>query len=133
MLNSISARARRLHNSLAKFSLPIGIGPSVLLFSLSTALHFTQRASLAKFFVTTITIVPVSSLSRYATQDLVIKLQRNNYELLAGVLNRVFGNIAELCFMLTAVARRESVIAQTALAGALISSYLMVFGTCLFF
>jgi Ca2+:H+ antiporter len=35
--------------------------------------------------------------------------------------------------MLTAVARRESVIAQTALAGALISSYLMVFGTCLFF
>jgi Ca2+:H+ antiporter len=35
--------------------------------------------------------------------------------------------------VLTAVARRESVIAQTALTGALISSCLMVFGTCLFF
>jgi hypothetical protein len=111
MLTALSARARRLHDLLAKFSLPIGIGLSILFFSLSTALHFTQRASLAEFFVATITLVPVSSLSQYATQDLVIKLQRNDYELLAGVLNRVFGNITELCFVLTAVARRESVIA----------------------
>lgn len=133
MLTALSARARRLHDLLAKFSLPIGIGLSILFFSLSTVLHFTQRASLAEFFVATITLVPVSSLSRYATQDLVIKLQRNDYELLAGVLNGVFGNITELCFVLTAVARRESVIAQTALTGALISSCLMVFGTCLFF
>jgi Ca2+:H+ antiporter len=133
MLTSLSARARGLHDLLAKFSLPIGIELSILFFSLSTALHFTQRGSLAEFFVATITIVPVSSLSRYATQDLVIKLQRNDYELLAGVLNGVFGNIAELCFVLTAVARRESVIAQTALTGALISSCLMVFGTCIFF
>jgi Ca2+/H+ antiporter len=126
MLTALSARARRLHDLLAKFSLLIGIGLSILFFSLSTALHFTQRASLAEFFVATITIVPISSLSRYATQDLVIKPQRNNYELLAGVFNGVFGNITELCFVLTAVARRESVIAQTALTGALISSCLIV-------
>jgi hypothetical protein len=111
MLTALSARAKRLHDLLAKFLLPIGIGLSILFFSLSTALHFTQRASLAEFFVATITLVLVSSLSRYATQDLVIKLQRNDYELLAGVLNRVFGNITKLCFVLTAVTRRESVIA----------------------
>jgi Ca2+:H+ antiporter len=86
-----------------------------------------------EFFVATATIVPVSSLSRYATEDLVIRLQRNDYELLAGILNGVLGNIAELCFVLTAVAKRQSVIAQTALTGALISSCLMIFGTCLLF
>ena len=74
MLTALLARARRLHNLLAKFSLPIGIGLLILFFSLSTALHFTQRASLAEFFVATIIIVPVSSLSWYVTQDLVIKL-----------------------------------------------------------
>jgi hypothetical protein len=41
MLTALSARARRLHDLLAKFSLPIGIGLSILFFSLSTALHFT--------------------------------------------------------------------------------------------
>jgi uncharacterized membrane protein len=71
MLTSLSTRARRLHNLLAKFSVPMGLGFSILFFSLSTALHFTQRGSLAEFFVTTATIVPVSSLSRYATEYLV--------------------------------------------------------------
>jgi Ca2+:H+ antiporter len=40
-------------------------------------------------------------------------------------------NSAELCFAVTAVVRRESVIAQTALTGSLISNCLMIFGTCL--
>lgn len=133
MLSSLSARARRLHGLFTKFSLPIGIGLSVLFFSLSTALHFVQRASLAEFLVAVITIVPVSSLNRYATQDLVIRLQRNDYELLAGLLNGLLGNITELCFVLIAVARRETIIAQTALTGALISNCLMIFGTCLVF
>jgi ABC-type multidrug transport system fused ATPase/permease subunit len=110
MLTALSARAKRLHD-LAKFLLPISIGLSILFFFLSTVLYFTQRASLAEFFVVIITLVPISLLSRYVTQDLVIKLQRNDYELLAGVLNRVFENITELCFVLTAVARHESVIA----------------------
>jgi Ca2+:H+ antiporter len=133
MLTSLSARARRLHDLLAKFSLIIGIGLSILFFSLSTVLHFVQRASLAEFLVAIITIVPISSLNRYATQDLVIRLQQNDYELLSGLLNGLFGNVTELCFVLIAVSRRESVIAQTALTGALISSCLMIFGTCLVF
>ncbi len=74
MLTSLLARARRLYDLLAKFSLPIGIGLLILFFSLSTALHFTQRASLVEFFIATIIIVLVSSLSQYITQDLIIKL-----------------------------------------------------------
>jgi Ca2+:H+ antiporter len=109
MPNSLSAR--RLYNSFTKFSLPIGIGLSILFFSLSTALYFVQRGSLAEFFLAIITFLLISSLSRYVTKDLVIRLQRNDYELLAGILNGFFGNIAELCFVLMAVVRREPIIA----------------------
>ena len=133
MFTSLSASVRRLYNLFIKFSLPIGIGLSILFFSLSTALHFVQRDSLAEFFLAIITFVPISSLSRYTTEDLVIRLQRNDYELLAGILNGLFGNIAELCFVLIAVVKREPVIAQTALTGSLISSCLMIFGTSLLF
>jgi Ca2+:H+ antiporter len=133
MLTSILANVRRLHGLSTKFSLPIGIGLSILFFSLSTALHFVQHASLAEFLVAVITIVPVSSLNRYATQDLIIRLQYNDYELLVGILNGLLGNITELCFVLIAVARRETIIAQIALTGALISSCLIIFGTCLVF
>jgi calcium/proton exchanger cax len=71
-------------------------------------------------------------------EDLIFKLRTSSHsevcpQRLNLVLNRVFGNIAELYFVLTAVARRESVIAQTALTGALISSCLVVFDTCIFF
>ena len=110
MFTSLSASVRRLYNLFIKFSLPIGIGLSILFFSLSTALHFVQRDSLAEFFLAIITFVPISSLSRYTTEDLVIRLQRNDYELLAGILNGLFGNIAELCFVLIAVIKREPVI-----------------------
>jgi len=133
MLTSLYASVRKLNSSFAKFSLPIGIGLSILFFSLSTALHFVNRGSLAEFFLAIITFVPTSSLSRYAIEDLVIRLQRNDYELLAGILNGFLGNIAELCFVLIAVVRREPIIAQTALTGALISNCLMIFGTSLLF
>jgi Ca2+:H+ antiporter len=133
MLTSFSASVRRLYDLFTKFSLPIGIGLSILFFSLGTVLHFVQRGSLTEFLVAIITMIPLSSLSRYATEELVIRLQLNDYELLAGLLNGFFGNIAELCFVLMAVARGESVIAQTALTGALISSCLMIFGTSLLF
>jgi Ca2+:H+ antiporter len=42
-------------------------------------------------------------------------------------------NGAELCFAIIAVTRRESVIAQTALTGSLLSGCLMIFGTSLLF
>ena len=40
-------------------------------------------------------------------------------------------NAAEACFAITAVIRGESVLAQTALTGSLLSNCLMIFGTCL--
>lgn len=132
MLTSLSASVRRLYNLFTKFSLPIGVRLSILFFSLSTALHFVQRGSLAEFLVAIITIVPVSLLSRYTTEDLVIRIQQNDYELLAG-LNGFFGSIVELCFVLIAVVRRKSVIPQTALTRVLISSCLMIFSTSLLF
>jgi len=42
-------------------------------------------------------------------------------------------NSAELCFAITAVAKGESVIAQTALTGSLLSNCLVIFGICLLF
>ncbi|PMD21291.1 hypothetical protein NA56DRAFT_572129 [Hyaloscypha hepaticicola] len=133
MFTSLSASVRRLYNSFTKFSLSIGIGLSILFFSLNTTLHFLQYNSLAEFFLTIITFIPISSLSQYITKDLVIRLQRNDYELLAGILNRFFGNITELYFILIAIVKREPVITQTALTGSLISSYLIIFDTSLLF
>jgi len=42
-------------------------------------------------------------------------------------------NAAELCFVIVAVVKGETLIAKTALTGSLISSCLMIFGTCLLF
>ncbi|KIM93154.1 hypothetical protein OIDMADRAFT_138383 [Oidiodendron maius Zn] len=106
---------------------------SLALFCSSTALHFVRQGSLSEFIISTITIVPVSAIFRFATKDIVLRLQREDYEFLGGLVNGVLGNGSELCFAIIAVTRRESIIAQTALTGSLLSGCLVIFGTCLLF
>ncbi|PWI65036.1 hypothetical protein PCL_07448 [Purpureocillium lilacinum] len=58
-------------------------------------------------------------------------MQENDYEFAAGLFSGVFGNIAEICFVITAVVDGKHLIAKTALTGSIVSSCLMTFGTCL--
>lgn len=76
---------------LRKFSLPLVLGSSALLFSLSTVLHFTQQGSLVEFLAGIMTIVPASSIIRFATKDIILKLESKEYEFLAGLLNGILG------------------------------------------
>jgi len=76
---------------LGQFSRPLLFGLSVLLFTLSIALHFVQRGSLAEFIVSIIAIVPISAVIRFATKDIIFKLISKEYEFLAGLLNGIFG------------------------------------------
>jgi uncharacterized membrane protein len=64
---------------------------SVVLLSVTTALHFTHKGSLLEFVFGLITIIPVSAIVRLATKDITLTLQNKDYELLAGVFNGLFG------------------------------------------
>jgi hypothetical protein len=76
---------------LAQFSLPAVLGLSAVLFSLSTALHFVQRGSLSEFLLGIITIIPVSAIFRFATKDIVLRLQSEDYEFIGGVVSGILG------------------------------------------
>jgi Ca2+:H+ antiporter len=56
---------------------------------------------------------------------------RYDYDLSQLVANNAYRNMTELCFAIIAVIRGESLVAQTALTGSIISSCLVIFGTCL--
>jgi hypothetical protein len=67
------------------------LGFSIALFSSSIALHFVRRGSLSEFLISTITIVPVSAIFRFATKDIVLRLQGEGYEFLGGVASGILG------------------------------------------
>jgi hypothetical protein len=50
-----------------------------------------RRGSLEEFIVSVLSLVPISSLSRSATKDIVLRLQSRDHEFLAGLTNGVFG------------------------------------------
>jgi len=91
MWTNLSKSARRQWGLLRKFSLPLVSGLSALLFALSTVLHFTQQGSLVEFLIGIITIVPIASIIRFASRDIVIKLEEKEHEFLSGLLNGVLG------------------------------------------
>jgi hypothetical protein len=62
-----------------------------VLFSASTAFYLIQRGSLLEFVLSLLTIIPLSTLARSATQDIVLKLEAREHELLAGIVNGIFG------------------------------------------
>jgi len=76
---------------LDRFSLPLVSSISTALFVSSTVLHFVRRGSLAEFLLSIFVIVPIAALIRSATKDIVLKLQKNDHELLAGLVNGIFG------------------------------------------
>jgi hypothetical protein len=90
-MSVFSSTYQTLRSLTSRFSRLIVLGLSVLFLSLSTALHFARRGTLAEFLIAIITIVPISSAIRATTKEIVSKLQNNDYELLAGIFNGVFG------------------------------------------
>jgi uncharacterized membrane protein len=77
--------------SVMRYAQPLACIVAVVLLSITTALHFTHKGSLLEFIFGLITIIPVSAIVRLVTKDIAWKLQHQDYELLAGIFNGLFG------------------------------------------
>ena len=74
-----------------RFSLSLVILVSVLLLGTSTAFYFLLPHSLVGFFFAVASVVPLSSLTRFASRDIVLALEQHEHELLVGLVNGLFG------------------------------------------
>jgi len=78
-------------NSARKLSRLLLLVLSIVLFSCSTALHFTHGSSLRLFFVSLLALIPVSSMVQFAVKDITLSLQIQKRELLAGLFSGILG------------------------------------------
>jgi cellulose synthase/poly-beta-1,6-N-acetylglucosamine synthase-like glycosyltransferase len=78
-------------NSARKLARLLILVLSVVLFSASTALHFTNKESLAQFFVSLLALIPVSVLVQFAAKDITLSLQQRDYEFLSGFFSGILG------------------------------------------
>ncbi|QKX62581.1 uncharacterized protein TRUGW13939_09742 [Talaromyces rugulosus] len=113
-----------------RIQLLIGLLSSLLLFSATLVFYFTAKNGLGQFFLSILTVIPLSILIRIAREDLVVRFQLDNHEVAAGLTNAIFGNSIEICFAIVAVAQNEALVAQTSLTGAVLSNCLLILGTC---
>jgi hypothetical protein len=91
MFSILSIPLNRVWAMLEKWSLPLILGLSSVLFSITTVLHFLHHGSLLEFLIGMITLVPISAIIRSATRDLALRLQVNDYEFLGGLVNGILG------------------------------------------
>ncbi|KAH9053034.1 Sodium/calcium exchanger protein-domain-containing protein [Lactarius vividus] len=95
---------------------------------LSWTFHFVKLNDTLVFIFSSLAIVPLARLLRFATEELSLRLGQT----LAGLLNATLGNTVELIVAITALVKCELDVVQSSLIGSIISNLLLVLGTCFF-
>jgi len=101
---------------------------AVLCFVVGLILHFKAPRSTAEFFVTTLSLLPISILIQLSSSDILITLRRARQEVLAGVFRTVFGTFSELVLATVSLLRHDGLLAQTSLIGAFLANCLLLLG-----